>query len=138
MFTVIRVKTWIDICIFYLAKDYGQKFVPALKKKDLCSSVRQRSYFPFLNSSSKQGKKNVKTGHFEVIERENKKDVGYKKLNFRRANNFSLTKNHAILYKYDSIQASSVCRFCQLYQTVLKLLFESLGIFLYLERNQKY
>ena len=30
---------------------------------------------PFLHGSSKQGK-NVKTGHFEAIDRKNNKDVG--------------------------------------------------------------
>ena len=36
------------------------------------------SFFTWLN----QGKINVTILHFEVIDRENKKDAGYKKLNF--------------------------------------------------------
>ena len=33
----------------------------------------------------------------------------YKKLNFGRANDFGLIKNHVILKKYDSVNASSLC-----------------------------
>ena len=61
----------------------------------------REAIFLFLHGSSKQGKINVTIGRFELIDRENKKDAGYKKLNFGKANDFGLIKNHAILKKYD-------------------------------------
>ena len=42
---------------------------------------REATYFPLLHGSSKRGKIHVTIGHFEVIDRENKKNAGCKKAN---------------------------------------------------------
>ena len=96
-------RLWLEICT-------------TTQNNDLCSSVRYRSYFPFLYGSSKQGEINV-----DNIDRENKKDSGYKKLKFWRANDFGLIKNHVILKKHDSFwKTPGIFKFITLLLEILK------------------
>ena len=50
-----------------------------LARENKCKQQCQtEKLFPFLHGTSQQGKINVKTVHFEVVERKNKKDAGQK------------------------------------------------------------
>ena len=57
----------------------------------------RKAIFRFLHGSSKQGKVNVKIGHFEVKRLGEQERCRIGKPNFGRANDFSLIKNQAIL-----------------------------------------
>ena len=127
---IIRIKTRLTIAYFF-SQQKAMVVCTTTQDNYLCGSVRQGSYFPFLHDSEKQGKINIKYRHFELnrLGEEERCRVVEKNsiLGWHgRAKDFSLIKNHAIpenitLYKH---LACSLCRFCQFFQTVLKLLFQ--------------
>ena len=60
----------------YLGKGYSQKLVQQLKTM-IHVAVLGREGICYTHGSGKQGKINVKTGYFQLINRENKKDAGH-------------------------------------------------------------